>query len=739
MLPSDNSKQMIRQIPVDHLKNSQNKHRSSGLSAMKELQIQAYLNNSFTATHQHTNQAPNYENLGHAAMPIKNKNSLIKHSKTMTTLEPLCPCSTNRSKSLGGIRYIDQLELADEDTKANSRPKLLQQHNYCKYSQKNIDYMRPTSRYINESSGSDSEIDCKYSKPARSRRQHQYRHHHHHHSRHNRHHRVHRSKELDEEKKKRSSSCSHKQHRDWAIEDTVGYQNPCQHINFSERNLNNEHLYYYQQEPLNALNCYQSTSRSAIKVLNNSASANNNEKIQFNNSVFLNDHGRNNNLKLVPQEKYLSNELLRNPGNLQTYQQQQNTLTSSRQAASFQVKNKRLEQLKKPENNNSNKITAGKYIYDPIIYSPKYNDLLTENASFIDSPIHLLMSHHKNQRMIKQQKYEEEKRQQQQQKLTSKSDPKIRFEDAVTGKQQSCVLSLEPITESEISKESGLSTKGDSSQLVSGSTVVPKNIEKQRRHKFLALLLTSLVTISSVYLFEIQSCLFGTSLRNLIIYQVSLCLTCLVYLYLMSTKFYWIRVFRLRQSQTNARLENRYFFNLFRCNQTRIINRSDETMASDELKDLMDITPLGTPVEFIHVKKTIFTLNHIVKSNFYLISLSLFVVNFWMLGSYINWYLVEVKVILASQMWVSDWVGHVAAVAGGAGTGVFFKTVIFDLFEINFHLNDLNIGDFSMEAIRNSLNRNKVSDDKSQPVFEDDAYRHKSKLGFYVSSQIRAR
>ena len=33
----------------------------------------------------------------------------------------------------------------------------------------------------------------------------------------------------------------------------------------------------------------------------------------------------------------------------------------------------------------------------------KYNDMLAENASFIDSPIHLLMSHHNNQRLIKQQ------------------------------------------------------------------------------------------------------------------------------------------------------------------------------------------------------------------------------------------------------------------------------------------------------------------------------------------------
>ena len=34
----------------------------------------------------------------------------------------------------------------------------------------------------------------------------------------------------------------------------------------------------------------------------------------------------------------------------------------------------------------------------------KYNELLVENALFIDSPIHLLMSHHKKQRLLKQQK-----------------------------------------------------------------------------------------------------------------------------------------------------------------------------------------------------------------------------------------------------------------------------------------------------------------------------------------------
>ncbi len=33
-----------------------------------------------------------------------------------------------------------------------------------------------------------------------------------------------------------------------------------------------------------------------------------------------------------------------------------------------------------------------------------YNELLVENALFIDSPIHLLMNHHKKQRLLKQQK-----------------------------------------------------------------------------------------------------------------------------------------------------------------------------------------------------------------------------------------------------------------------------------------------------------------------------------------------
>jgi len=330
------------------------------------------------------------------------------------------------------------------------------------------------------------------------------------------------------------------------------------------------------------------------------------------------------------------------------------------------------------------------------------------------------MSHHKNRRLIKQQKFEDEKMEKLA-GLSSKSDPKIRFEDEVTVKQP-CVLNVEPIAENRITNEIAYSVKEDTG-------LVSENTESQKRRKFLALLLTSLITISSIYLFEIQSCLFSTSIRHLIIYQGSLCLTCFAYIYLMSTNFYWRRIFKLKETSSNTRIENYYFFNVFRCNQSRIINRSDENLENDELKDLMDITTPGLPSEFIHIKKTIFTLNHFVKSNFYLISLSLFTVNFWMLSSYINWYLVEVNIIVAQQLKISEWIENICAVLGGVATSVFFKTIIFDLFEINFDLNDLNIGDFSLDAFRKNSAQNKVliyQDDSSQPIFDDDSDKLKS-------------
>ena len=63
---------------------------------------------------------------------------------------------------------------------------------------------------------------------------------------------------------------------------------------------------------------------------------------------------------------------------------------------------------------------------------------------------------------------------------------------------------------------------------------------------------------------------------------------------------------------------------------------------------------------------------------------------------------------------------------------VFFKTVLFDLFEMNFQLNDLNIGDFGLSEKKMIDNRIYgaalllIDDGKSQPLFEDDQDRQKS-------------
>lgn len=189
----------------------------------------------------------------------------------------------------------------------------------------------------------------------------------------------------------------------------------------------------------------------------------------------------------------------------------------------------------------------------------------------------------------------------------------------------------------------------------------------------------------------------------------------------MSTKIYWKKIFRLKFSQVNPHLENKNFYNIFSFNHMHIRKHSAEQTDSDELKDLMDTTGLNSGNEFIHVKKSIFGVNHTIRSNFYMITLSLLAINFWLLSNYVNWYFLE------ANIGVSDWMVLVlkrlpnlieigSAVLGGFGTTLFFKTVVFDLFEINCGLNDLNIGDFS-SSIKKKVETNLLLliDDGKEP------------------------
>ncbi len=315
------SNKRLRQMPLNNHKNSLEIQRNSGLSVIKELQIQAYLNSSFAATQKR--MIPNYENFNYLDISPNANNSQIKHSKTMNTINHPCSCSAVRSKSLGGIRYLNE---PDHDRQI---AQLQYPTNYFKYSQKHgnydLKYMRTSSKYVNESSdNSESELNYKYSKPSRNHRhQHRHHHHHNHNSKHNRHYRMHRSREIEEDKKKRSSSYSYKQHREWPGESDF-QQKGYPYLNLSEKNLNKEKLYYYSQEPDVLTMCNYENPNSYQRgsdLINGTASSKNNGGIKisntsenyiFNNAMFSNDFKcNNNNAKLMPKVNYLNNERLR--------------------------------------------------------------------------------------------------------------------------------------------------------------------------------------------------------------------------------------------------------------------------------------------------------------------------------------------------------------------------------------------------------------------------------------------
>lgn len=250
-----------------------------------------------------------------------------------------------------------------------------------------------------------------------------------------------------------------------------------------------------------------------------------------------------------------------------------------------------------------------------------------------------------------------------------------------------------------------------------------KNFDRQKQQKFLALLFTSLITISSIYLFEIQSCLFRVDNFHLVTYQLSVFITSFCFLILMSTKSYWKKAYGMERRHSSAYLTNEYFFNIFYFNKIRIGGRSKEKSKEEELNDLLDITPhTATPIEYLNIKKSIFSPRRQIKSNFYMLFFSIFTINVWILGNYIYGYLINSKLLkpMDTGKAMPDLVQVILSVIGGFGTSIFFKIVIFDLFELNFSMNDLNIGDFSWNNSKKLDTSILLNDSKNQPVFEEE-------------------
>lgn len=315
-----------------------------------------------------------------------------------------------------------------------------------------------TPNNLEETSETDSDAIYNYDlgRQQSSRSSHHRSHRHHHHKHRNKsHHRKHQCRSesfrtAEEEQKKRSSSCSYKHHRDQQLylqDDVLVHSRPNQNMfaNYSNEHLNrpNRPPYIYQNEPannqiyLNQLN--RENSNSTIKKNFNLPLMNQNQPFamkhsytydQFPSSQYF-DPSYNHMVQVQNQLKppcansnYLSNLannsgvdkhqdlitmpnesnkqpyiILRPKGLNPTSEEQCNRILLPRSKSSMSAlatPKKSLQQQPQPQ----------RKLETPVPYSTNFSDMVTANASFIDSPIHLLMNHHENQRQLKQKRKE---------------------------------------------------------------------------------------------------------------------------------------------------------------------------------------------------------------------------------------------------------------------------------------------------------------------------------------------
>ena len=199
-----------------------------------------------------------------------------------------------------------------------------------------------------------------------------------------------------------------------------------------QNNFNNRDFYVVQKQ--HDLKFAQETTAATVpplhlihhgqrKIVNNEFSNNNNIKVNQNSlrSNLENQESQTQRLKLIQQQQQQqdinkNNNLfpLYGPDFSQNIQQPQPSLPSSTNLLKPPTSHMVNYSIKPASNAQINRLLAtpklqpnskeeNAKILSMIRNENKYNELLVENALFIDSPIHLLMNHHKNQRLLKMQ------------------------------------------------------------------------------------------------------------------------------------------------------------------------------------------------------------------------------------------------------------------------------------------------------------------------------------------------
>jgi hypothetical protein len=464
---------------------------------------------------------------------------------------------------------------------------------------------------------------------------------------------------------------------------------------------------------------------------------------------------------------------------------------------------------------NATSLGCAKEENDPIMsmmYSNNnYNDLIAENASFIDSPIHLLMSHHKNQRMLKQKKHQHELhhkllKQQQQAKLEQQQQVQIKIQQQlrndyanVEEKTSENQLKTSPygfgnqsldVNEAKLDRldvssakrdltPSPMSYKSESAlnsefMMNEHKSLEPNEPEKSKNRnengkkgkffslktrKFMALVFTSMITISSIHLLEIFSSMIRLANTHLIFLKLSTFVFSFIFVITMTyskdkkssgeeakedrvdelnngyNTALSIRVPDLKANSVVCKPKDSYYYNIFYEKKAADSNSAKDSNQYDihDLKDEKywiekknpdeneanllapnevnknssnsESTPEDTSnnnssqTEALIKKQNLeltkrqrYSIKCLYqsrfKTNLYTIIISLLLINFWLISTYLFAYVFSSSsyshlIVSLSIPYLSSAIEVTFSVIGGAGIALFFKNIIVALFELS--------------------------------------------------------
>jgi hypothetical protein len=452
----------------------------------------------------------------------------------------------------------------------------------------------------------------------------------------------------------------------------------------------------------------------------------NDEQILRNNSVIQDDFQSTNSLRTKPAQQAQDQANGRQGDASGSKSQTSNTENMGRSASVSVniVPNRNLKLVHPSSSAQTNRIMhAGSNeqdsdnLFTEIMHSTNYSDLLSENASIVDSPIHLLMSHHKNQRVLKDKELPIEF------KRRFLPDTVEQLNDPIENEPHMEIISQNPrdsvpiqtnqmpiIYKHEKSDQSFKTLSSDHFNQEANKSQL--NEEQQRDYKqidqelvrdrkerigfkrFAALMLAALITLSSVYLFELVSFILEKNNLNILAYRLSTFVTCIGFtLNSMYSKRHSIKTFQLLvdKKKSNDKVKCKYF-DLFKNNEDNdldslndddgfILHYQPQTQSSSYLlnKNLLQ-------VRLVHKLKELFALS--ARFNICWFVLSIMLVHLWILASYVLSYLDRMNLLPVLSVYETNLNLHLflqilSASIGGFALAVFIRFIILCFYEMS--------------------------------------------------------